>query len=111
MKSAAALAHRQLKRVLVRTAEREGLIITPTDESVRRWASATFEGGEHTIKVQGRSSEQLLGWLAALDEDSVRLPDFGASPDAVVEALNKYVQEQLQDLGEPDADWAGGEEG
>jgi hypothetical protein len=37
--------------------------------------------------------------------------ELGISPDPVLEALNKYVQQQLQDLGEPDADWAGADEG
>lgn len=37
--------------------------------------------------------------------------ELGVSPDPVLEALNKYVQQQLQDLGEPDADWAGADEG
>ncbi len=32
--------------------------------------------------------------------------ELGVSSDAVVEALNKYVQQQLQELGEPDPDFA-----
>ncbi|TVV75555.1 hypothetical protein [Sphingomonas solaris] len=37
--------------------------------------------------------------------------ELGVSPDAVVEALNKYVQQQLQDLGEPEAEFAEAGEG
>jgi hypothetical protein len=37
--------------------------------------------------------------------------ELGVQPDPVVEALNKYVQQQLDDLGEPDADFAGASEG
>lgn len=33
--------------------------------------------------------------------------DLGVSADAVLEALNKHVQDQLKDLGEPDPDFAG----
>lgn len=35
--------------------------------------------------------------------------ELGVQPDPVVEALTKYVQQQLDDLGEPDADFAGDE--
>lgn len=33
--------------------------------------------------------------------------ELGVTADAVLEALNKHVQQQLQDLGEPDPDFAG----
>lgn len=37
--------------------------------------------------------------------------EVGVSPDAVVEALNKHVQQQLQDLGEPEAEFTDTGEG
>lgn len=59
------------------------------------------------FEVARMSRDAWLNWPARVGP--LIAADLGVQPDPVVEALNKYVQQQLQDLGEPDPDFTGTE--
>ncbi|WP_423601859.1 hypothetical protein [Sphingomonas sp. MS122] len=63
----------QLERVLVRTAEAEGIALTILAADWTSWASATFTGARHRITIATIGSPLLDRWLAALPEAEFRL--------------------------------------
>ncbi len=62
-----------LERALVAGAERAGCPLAALDAEWTRWASATFNGARHVLRLAGADLPALAAWLAALPEAEFRL--------------------------------------
>ena len=63
-----------LARALIADAGTNGLGITIQDERERPWASATFAGTRHRLRVTIADTAARAAWLAALPEAEFTLP-------------------------------------
>ncbi|PKP91515.1 MAG: hypothetical protein CVT77_11935 [Alphaproteobacteria bacterium HGW-Alphaproteobacteria-16] len=72
--SGGASVHALLERALVRMAKRAGIDAAIAATDWTRWASATFTGGRHEIRLAAPSSPALSRWVAALEEAEFTLP-------------------------------------
>ncbi|MET0307415.1 MAG: hypothetical protein ABW023_01800 [Sphingomonas sp.] len=57
-----------LSRALVANADAAGCPVTIVTAEWTRWASATFTGARHMLRLSGAPSPALIGWIAALPE-------------------------------------------
>ena len=63
-----------LARAIVADAATHGLDITIADERERAWASATFTGTRHRLRVTLGETDARAAWLAALPEAEFTVP-------------------------------------
>ena len=63
----------QLERALVRSATDAGIALHAMPAESTRWASVTFTGARHRLRVTAPVSASLEDWLAALPEAEYRL--------------------------------------
>lgn len=59
---------------LVRAARAVGASIVVVQDDFTRWASTTFDGGQHLVKIEGRASAELDAWLDQLEGSEIRIP-------------------------------------
>lgn len=62
-----------LVRALGRDADRAGCPVEIVATDWTRWASATFSGARHMIRLNASASRQLDSWLTALPEAEIAL--------------------------------------
>jgi hypothetical protein len=62
-----------LRRALEAGAESAGCSLTSTESDWTRWASATFTGARHLLRLTGSPSARFENWITALPETELRL--------------------------------------
>lgn len=62
-----------LMRALTASADRAGCPVEIQATEWTRWASATFTGARHTLKLSAPPSPALTAWIAALPEAEIAL--------------------------------------
>lgn len=62
-----------LRAALLRSAVMTGCRIAVEATDVTRWASATFAGARHRLRLHGEDTVALDGWVAALPEADLPL--------------------------------------
>lgn len=62
-----------LARALAASAEAAGCPLTIGDVDWSRWASATFTGARHVLRLSAPPSAALIAWIAALPETEFAL--------------------------------------
>lgn len=60
------IAAAKVGRALIASAQAAGVAISIEEDDFTRWASATFEGGRHLVKLQGQQSTALEHWIDGL---------------------------------------------
>jgi hypothetical protein len=63
----------QLERALIASAEAAGCPVSIAEADLTRWASVTFTGARHMLKLTGAASAALTRWIAALPETEFAL--------------------------------------
>jgi hypothetical protein len=77
-----------LTRALLASAEQAGCPVRIAASDWTRWASATFTGARHVLKLEAASSEAFDAWLAALPEAEFALRGHLVA-DATVESVRR----------------------
>ena len=62
-----------LERALLKDAARAGLTVTVNAATSRRWASATFVGARHLLRLEGTAESASVEWLAQLADADLPL--------------------------------------
>ncbi|GAA0738179.1 hypothetical protein GCM10009106_26080 [Sphingomonas japonica] len=61
-------AGRLVERALVRAAAQAGIVLDVITADAEPWASVTFSGARHTLRVETASGERIARWLDALPD-------------------------------------------